>query len=198
MPTNKKLFLILLILSLSAPALAKVYKWTDASGTTHYTATPPPTKIKVKSSQELKIHKTPKSSLTHRGNAVAQYQKKSMTGKNDNQNRQSQEESIAEKAHDKCQKAISNIPKVLDETEKLLRMGRRTGRLSDADYEKKLKVVRKGRRTIPTYSKCIDEYKHNNKERGRINQFADNDAQSVLGMIMLEGALKHARKSIQK
>lgn len=192
---NNKLFLVLLSLTLSAPALAKVYKWTDASGVTHYTSTPPPAKIKVKNSQELKIHKTPKSSLTHKSKANTRYKKKSKFDRNDNQDSQNKEESIADKAHDKCQKAISNIPKVYDEVETLLKMGRRTRKLSDADYDKKITEIREQRRKIPTYSKCIDEYKHNNKERRNINQFADNDPQTILSMIMLEGAFKHVQKN---
>ncbi len=46
----------------SSSAIAKVYKWKDANGKTHYSATPPPVKSKVKS-EEIKIHKTPASSL---------------------------------------------------------------------------------------------------------------------------------------
>lgn len=64
MLTKQNILICLLSLTVISPAMAKVYKWTDANGKLHYTSTPPPTNIKVKESKELKIHKTPKTSLT--------------------------------------------------------------------------------------------------------------------------------------
>jgi len=62
--TKQNLLLLLIAVSITTPALAKIYKWKDAQGVTHYTATPPPATAKIKS-KEIKIKKKPKSSLTH-------------------------------------------------------------------------------------------------------------------------------------
>jgi len=64
MLTKQTILIFLLSLTVISPAMAKIYKWTDANGKMHYTSTPPPANIKVKESKELKIHKTKKSSLT--------------------------------------------------------------------------------------------------------------------------------------
>ena len=61
MHIKKTLFMLILGLTISTSGFAKVYKWTDANGKTHYTATPPPTQTKVISKEEFKVHKTPKS-----------------------------------------------------------------------------------------------------------------------------------------
>ena len=38
----RRLILAVVLLSLVPPALAQIYKWKDAAGTTHYSETPPP------------------------------------------------------------------------------------------------------------------------------------------------------------
>lgn len=62
MPTSYKIITLAIALAFSSTAMAKVYKWTDANGKTHYTATPPPAKTKAKA-EEFKVRKKPKSSL---------------------------------------------------------------------------------------------------------------------------------------
>jgi len=64
MPNKTKLILLSIALAMSSTAMAKIYKWTDASGNTHYTATPPPAKSKAKA-KEFKVKKKPASSLTY-------------------------------------------------------------------------------------------------------------------------------------
>lgn len=58
------LFTIIVSMSLSATVSAKVHKWVDEHGRTHYTDTPPPKKAKT--SKELKVRKYKASSSPSR------------------------------------------------------------------------------------------------------------------------------------
>jgi hypothetical protein len=83
MQIKQNLVVLLIAVSVMTPAAAKVYKWVDAKGVTHYTSTPPPKAVKLKSKdvKEVKLHKTPKSSLTHKPTFLQAEPKISKTSK---------------------------------------------------------------------------------------------------------------------
>ena len=208
MHINKNILLISLALSLSTPAFAKVYKWTDGSGVTHYTATPPPSKTRVKSAEEFKVHKTPKSSLTHKKKYKASVNSNTVNNSpNKHRNNNKYNNPIAKgnnqsddtrNASSQCQKAINNLPKVLDEVEKLLEMGLSTGKLSNAEYRQKKSGLRQQRRQRVSYSDCVDKYKSDRAERNLINNFADNDPNTALSGVIMQGIANEVNKAIDK
>lgn len=127
MLTKKIMFIALLSLTVISPAMAKVYKWTDANGKLHYTSTPPPATTKVKESKEIKIHKTPKSSLTFK----PKHRASTKAAKNTQQNRKVKKTAIRKKTNSAKNKECTDAN--LAEREAFMRDGERNGRKAVAD-----------------------------------------------------------------
>ena len=106
-----------LALSITSIASAKIYKWTDEQGKTHYTATPPPAKLKTKS-QEFKVNKIKSSSLSNNSNKT-----ETELGAN-----------TVKFAKSKCKNAIRKVPQLIREMERVLEKGYNSGEI----LEKKL------------------------------------------------------------
>ena len=63
MINTSQLIILSLSLAFCGPVMAKIYKWVDIKGNTHYTAQPP--SVKTQSNEEVKIKKIPSSSRTY-------------------------------------------------------------------------------------------------------------------------------------
>ena len=145
---NKVLFAII-VLFLSAPGMAKIYKWVDGNGTTHYTQTPPPAKSKAKV-EEINVAKAPKSSLANEArktsSRTSNSTKPKSTEKRKVQSAQAGKVS-PERVERHCKKMVSHFLKGAPSDEVAKEMGECQNNLKDAN-EKKMKEVEKVAKTF--------------------------------------------------
>ena len=141
MHTKKTLFVLLLGLIISTSGLAKVYKWTDANGKTHYTATPPPTQTKTLSNEEFKVRKTPKSSLRPSSSyAKPSYSNNSTSSKKSKSKKKTK---TTQHARAQCGKAINRAPALMSKIKSQLRQAVNAGKVPKAkmaEFEKQEKA----------------------------------------------------------
>ena len=184
MPTKKTLFVLLLGLTVSTSAFAKVYKWTDANGKTHYTATPPPTKAKVLSNEEFKVHKIPKSSLRPSSSfAKPSYADKNTSSKNTKTKKKT---NTKFHARTQCGKAIGKAPAVISKIKNQLRQAVNAGKAQKskmAEFEKQEKA---GKLKAPTMAKCVKEYMAGGGRQ--TDTIADNNASDAVAWMQLDAA----------
>lgn len=135
---NKILF-VMAVLLLSAPSMAKIYKWVDESGTTHYTQTPPPAKAKVKV-EEVKVAKAPKSSLTSNSKASPSSSTSNTKPKAPKKLSAQSGKVSPDRVERHCKKMISHFLKGAPSDETSKEMGKCKNNLKDAN-EKQMKEV---------------------------------------------------------
>ncbi len=179
MKTTLKLLALTLLISFSNTSIAKVYKWVDTNGKTHYSATPPPSKIKVKSHQEMTLHKTPKSSLGHRPN----YKQKTFTAeKPESKSTLMKKQATSKKSEGDvrqiCNKARKRIKEQLMTAGKLLKVANAMGKIpANTSYEKEKAELDKARSEFSSYSvsDCINEYNNDANKKKKLDYLASGE-----------------------
>jgi len=187
---NKPLFKIALLslsLCFASTAMAKIYKWTDASGKTHYTATPPPAKAKAKT-EEFKVQKVKKSSLTN--NSYAE----------DRSSRRSKSKSTKKRAsaQSQCSKAVRKYPVILSKLKRKLNQGKAAGKINEMEYQKALGEIQKEKSKVQSVSDCVRDYKRGGKDANSVNLIANNSAEDALTYLMLGAAFEQAESKYSK
>lgn len=140
---NKVLF-AMIVLFLSAPSMAKIYKWVDGNGTTHYTQTPPPAKSKAKV-EEIEVAKAPKSSLTNNTYKASSSASNSTKPKESKKTRVKSAQAgkvSPDRVERHCKKMVSHFLKGAPSDEVSKEMDSCQNNLKDAN-EKKMKEVEK-------------------------------------------------------
>lgn len=182
-----KTLLIILTLSFSSTAMAKIYKWTDSNGKTHYTATPPPAKAKAKT-EEFKIQKVKKSSLTRKSvesNNSSHYSTKNASNKTGN-------------AQSQCSKAVNKYPAVLSKLKRKINKAKSAGKISDLEYSKAMKQVQTERRKVQSISDCVKDYNRGGRDSNTVDLIANNSAADALTYLMLGAAFDQAEQKYKK
>lgn len=179
---NKPLLkMILISLSLTIPSvtMAKVYKWTDEQGKVHYTATPPPAKLKTKS-KEFKVNKVKSSSLT-----------------NSSSSSEDTDTNSEKFAVNKCEKALEKVPQLLKQMEKVVEEAYSTGKISEKDY-KLANIHIKEERSKPkaTVSECLKDYNAGGREKNDILNLANNSVEDAFQLMAMGAALEQAEQRI--
>ncbi len=174
------LILLAISLTFSTSGLAKIYKWTDANGKTHYTATPPPSKAKVLSKKEFKVRKTPKSSLTNtsRSSNYSSKNKTSSKAKNSGDKRQH--------AQAQCRKARQKAPALEREVQRQLRQAVKSGKVSKDKMAEFKRQQSAGKFKAPSMSACIKDYLAGGSRQ--TDTIADNSASDAVMHIQLNQA----------
>jgi len=174
------LILLALGLTITHSGFAKIYKWTDANGKTHYTATPPPSKTKVLSNTEFKVRKTPKSSLTHT-TSESKYtsnHKSKKTAKTVTDKRQH--------ARAQCQKARQKAPALEREVQRQLRRAVKSGKIPKEKMAEFKRQQNAGKFKAPSMSACVKNYMSGGSRQ--TDTIADNSASDAVLNIQLDNA----------
>jgi hypothetical protein len=161
MINTSQLIVLSLSLAFSLPAMAKIYKWVDANGKTHYTSQPP--SVKTQSNEEVKIKKIPKSSLTYQPRIAPTPVTDLTTDKK--KNKPIKVISKRQNASSQCTKLKSNTRDKLDLTAKLLEVTRT--KIPARSYNKQKEALRINRAKLDDFSlsKCMSDYRNNPKKR---------------------------------
>lgn len=184
MHTKKTLFMLLLGLTISTSGFAKVYKWTDANGKTHYTATPPPTQTKVISKEEFKVHKTPKSSLRPSSSfAKPSYSDSSTSSK---KSKTKKKTNTKLHARNQCGKAINKAPALISKIKSQLRQAISTGKVPESKMAEFKKQEQSGKLKAPTMDKCVKDYMAGGGRQ--TDTIADNNASDAVAWMQLDAA----------
>lgn len=170
--------LVALTLCFSTAAMAKIYKWTDANGKTHYTATPPPAKA---SAEEFKVQKTKKSSLTHIDTSKPMpltinpdgSEKKNIHTINPKLSAQTQ-----------CKNASKNLPKMHALMKTKIEESKSKGIMTQAQYDKAMKQMRDTKNDKSSFAECVKKY--NSGDKVEINQLANNDPEIALTYLAMK------------
>jgi len=182
--TKPLLKMLMLSLAFSIPSItmAKVYKWTDEQGKTHYTATPPPAKLKTKS-KEFKINKTKSSSLTN----------------NLNESNSETEDNPEEYVRSKCNQAINKVPQLIREMERVVEKGYSAGKIPEKDYKLAKSQIRQEKtKPKPSMSECISDYNKGGRKKNDIVNLANNSVEDAFQLMAMGAALEQAEKRIKK
>jgi len=183
MRTLTTLILVALSLSISTSGFAKIYKWTDANGKTHYTATPPSSKAKVLSKKEFKVRKTPKSSLTHTSQST-NYSSKSKTSAKEKKTVNKRQQAQAQ-----CSKARQKTPALEREVLRQLRQAVKSGKISKDKMAEFKRQQSAGKFKAPSMSACIKDYMNGGSRD--TDTIADNSASDAVMHIQLDKAFGH-------
>ncbi|WP_299881553.1 DUF4124 domain-containing protein [uncultured Cocleimonas sp.] len=184
MHTKKTLFMLILGLTISTSGFAKVYKWTDADGKTHYTSTPPPAQKKVLSNEEFKVRKTPKSSLR----PSSSFAKPTNTGNSTQSKNTKTKKKPNTKIHARaqCGKAISKAPSVISKIKSQLRQAISAGKVPKSKMDEFEKQEKSGKLKPPTMEKCVKDYMAGGGRQ--TDTIADNNASDAIAWMQLDAA----------
>lgn len=168
MINTSQLIILSLSLAFCGPVMAKIYKWVDIKGNTHYTAQPP--SVKTQSNEEVKIKKIPSSSRTYQPYIApkpvndATANKKKNTSSNVTNKRQI--------ASSQCEKIKRKSQEKLNLTAKLLEKSR--AKIPPHTYNKQQEALRINREKLNSFShsKCMIDYR-NPKKRKAFDTFAN-------------------------
>ena len=179
---------VILMLSFTSTSMAKIYKWTDANGKTHYTATPPPSKEK---SEEFKVQKIKKSSLTNIDKTIVKIPSDSES--------LSKEKDFTKvdptlSAQSQCKKASKKRPAMFAAIKSKIDESKASGKMSESQYNKALKQMKVSQAKQPNFAECVRKY--NSGDQVEINQLANNDSQSALSYLMLKA--QQDKKELEK
>ncbi|GAA0422122.1 hypothetical protein GCM10009133_33330 [Cocleimonas flava] len=187
MHTKKTLFMLILGLAISTSGYAKIYKWTDANGKTHYTATPPPAQKKVISNEEFKVHKTPKSSLRPSSSyAKSSNSNSSDTSKSSKKTKAKKKPITKIHARAQCGKAINKAPALMSKIRSQLRQAISAGKVPASKMEEFEKQERAGKFKAPSMDKCVKDYMAGGGRQ--TDTIADNSASDAIAWIQLDAA----------
>jgi len=192
-PSKKSLLNIVLLgvaLSFSSTSMAKIYKWTDANGKTHYTATPPPKSLNASKAEEFKVQKIKKSSLTNIDNtansSVATTQLATGT------------KALAVDptidAQTQCKKAAKKMPAMYAHIKGKLDQSKKKGLMTDSQYDKALKQMKKAKNNKKSYADCVNKY--NSGGEAEINQIANSNPEDAFTYLVMSA--DKAQKELEK
>ncbi|MEE9327121.1 MAG: DUF4124 domain-containing protein [Cocleimonas sp.] len=169
MINKSQLIILSLSLAFAAPAIAKIYKWVDAKGKTHYTSQPP--SVKTQSNEEVKIKKIPKSSLTYQPRIAPAPVVNLATDKK--KNKPEKVTNKRQNASSQCKKLKSKTQDKLDLTAKLLDIAR--AKMPAREYNKQKEALRNNREKLNGFSQseCMSDYRNNPKKRKTFDFYAN-------------------------
>ena len=172
--------LVALTLCFSSSAMAKIYKWTDANGKTHYTATPPPAKADAKT-EEFKVQKIKKSSLTHIDTS-----KPMPLMINPDGTAKKTIHTIDPKlsAQTQCKNAAKNTPKMHAFMKVKMKESLSKGIMTQTEYDKAIKQMENSKNDKSSFAECVKKY--NSGDKVEINQLANNDPESALTYLAMK------------
>lgn len=174
MPRLLSYSLFVALLTISTSSNAKIYKWVDEAGKTHYTATPPPQNIE---SKEMKV----KNGQASESKSTKAEPKKELT--------KDEQKEITADAEEDCKEAIEKLPAIFENIEDITKMAYSFGSISKEDHDKTIGEIEKAKETKPTLSECLTDYKEDETDRELVQCLADTNEISAFACLK-----QHAEK----
>ena len=173
---SPRIALATLALLLAQPLAAQVYQWRDTDGKLHFTDTPPPQSREVES-PDLQVHSLgaapTKPDKPAAGVQVTTLERRASPGE------------LQEKGRMQCSSAITRMPSLINETQKLGRDGVRKQKITQDQLDKAMyrmddfyKGLKRNER------ECLNEYLASEKSRTAVDCLADTPDVLSFGQCM--------------